>query len=69
MAVSGHFLDNTPSFVFAMSHPYRVQFFGDAYPGRRALSARLALGWYVLRLQHFRRFAARCQARLVLFAG
>jgi hypothetical protein len=27
-----------------MSHPYRVQFLGDAYPGRRALRA-LALGW------------------------
>ena len=29
------------------------------YPGRRALSAPLALGWYVSRFQRFCRFAAR----------
>jgi hypothetical protein len=28
------------------------------YPGRRALSALLALGWYVSRFQRFCRFAA-----------
>jgi hypothetical protein len=38
--VSSHSLDNTPSFVFAMSHPYRVQFRRDTPPGAaRAFSA------------------------------
>jgi hypothetical protein len=46
-----------------MWHAYSVQFRVDAYPGRRALSARLALGWYVLRFQRFRRFAARDAGR------
>jgi hypothetical protein len=52
------------SFLLTMSHPFRVQFRGDVYPGRRALWA-LALGWYVLRFQRFCRFAAREAGRLV----
>ena len=59
------------SFVFAMWHAFSVQFLGDAYPGRRALSARLAPGWYVLRLQRFCRLAAawcRLQGHVTLRA-
>jgi len=38
------------------------------YPGRRALSALLALGWYVSRFQRFCRFAAmKCRDYKRLF--
>ena len=38
------------------------------YPGRRALSALLALGWYVLRFQRFGRFG-RFAARDMVVGG
>ena len=67
--VSDHPLNNNPSFVFAMSHPYRVQFRRDVPPRAARTFSALALGWYVLRLQRFRRFAARDAECLALFAG